>query len=173
MPRGARAASRAVPGASASAAPDFCGAYPSLLYSAIPWTETILYSVSSPPPGFAWNGVWVGRFTIPPGASASGSGRIDVAEYAGGPIPRDVTVSRFACDFRAQDATGNNGPVLTANGSSFAGLFTLGPSSLGYAELQAGRTYYVNIRNASADGTISCPAASESCGALLYLRPPR
>ena len=159
--------------ATAPPAPDFCGPYPSLLHSAIPWTETILYSVSSPPPGFAWNGVWVGRITIPPGTSASGSGRIDVAEYAGGPLPRDVTVSRFACDFRPQDSTGNNGPVLRANGSSFAGLFTVGPSSLGYAELQAGRTYYVNIRNASADGTISCPAAAETCGALLYLRPPR
>lgn len=75
-------------------------------------------------------------FTVP--ASYAGSGALSWAEYGGSPTYRTVTLSTSACDFRAFDPTGVNGPLW--KGASGIGTVPL-------AGLKVGHTYYVNIVN--------------------------
>jgi hypothetical protein len=90
---------------------------PAVLRSRLGWLSAVLFSSTyRDDPGFAWNGAWVVTLNVPPGASATQPGRIAVAEYAGEPVYRDVTISRFACDFRPADPGGINGPVFHGNG---------------------------------------------------------
>ena len=155
-------------------APGFCSTYPAVLRSSVPWANTqINTAMYQDPPGFAWNGVWVVRITVPTNATATQLGRIYVAEYFGPPVSREVTLSRSPCDFRALDATGNNGPLLWAGGVSAGGPIGLGTSSGGAANLQPGQTYYVNVRNRTPDGSISCSEAQGRCDAFLNVTVPR
>ncbi len=153
--------------------PDFCGSFPTYLYSIVPWANTTLYSVVFPAPGFAWNGAWVTRVSVPAGATATRNGSVTVVEYAGGPTGRQVTISRYACDFRPADPTGIAGPLYSASGMGINARVALGSAGSGTVALQPGETYYVNVRNAWPDGTISCPEATGSCGALVGITIPR
>lgn len=157
------------------AAPDFCSPYPAVLSSSQDWINGTLTSASfRDPPGFAWNGVWIVRITVPFGTPASSTaGRIFVAEYDGQPTYRDVSISRFACDFRNVDPAGNNGPVAQSNGISAGGPFVIGPPSSGMAGLVPGQSYYINVRNRAPDGAISCAEQQKRCDAFVSVNLPR
>ncbi len=159
--------------ATPGAQPDFCGSFPDVLWSRMPWSNVVLYSIAYPEPSFAWNGAWVAKFTVPFGATATRPGTVDVVEYGGGPTGRQVTISRAACDFRPTDPTGANGPIYNASALGVSAGITLGTAGRGTVALQPGETYYVNVRNAWPDGTLSCPQSTGSCGALLGLTVPR
>lgn len=151
---------------------DFCGNFPSVLRSTVPYGFGRTISANYPDPGFQWNGVWVLRLAVPAGTPASSvAGRFFVAEFGGGPVFRDVTISRFACDFRGVDASGANGPLVEVGGVSASGFFSVS-TPLGGATLQPGQTYYINVRNRAPDGSISCPTG-QRCDAFLDLTPPR
>ena len=160
--------------ASPAPAPDFCGSMPSVLYSVVPWANTTLFSPGYPDPGFAWNGAWVERFTVPPQTPASTrTGAIDVVEYGSGPLSRQVTISRYACDFRPRDPSGANGPFFSNTSFGASASIAVGNAVGAAVALVPGQTYYVNVRNVAADGSISCPQATGNCSALIGLTLPR
>jgi hypothetical protein len=156
---------------SAPAAPGLCSQYPSYLFSDLGWADTQLFSRDfTDPPGFAWNGVWVIKVSVP--ANASGGGQFSIAEFAGPPTAREVTVSRVPCDFRPDDPNGNNGPFARGEGINVAKSFVIGAPSGGKLGLAAGVDYYVNIRNwDAASSQISCDS-SIRCEALFFISVP-
>ena len=156
------------------AAPGLCGTYPSYLISDVGDHSSRVESAAfTGVPGFAWNGVWTVRFVVP-ASIGSRIGRLSAAEFAGEPTIREATISRTACDFRATDPTGVNGPVSRTTGSSVTNSFSADPSRTGFPVLQAGGTYYYNVRNWDpAAGSITCPSTSQRCNALVESSLPR
>jgi hypothetical protein len=154
--------------------PGLCGQYPSYLFSDFGWVGAEIFSRDyTDAPGFAWNGVWVVKISIPVNATGTSQGNIEIAEFGGPPTAREVTVSRVACDFRPDDPTGNNGPFVRSEGNSASIGFTLGAGSGGVPGLLPGVDYYVNIRNWQIQTSqISCDP-SIRCDALFILSLPR
>jgi hypothetical protein len=151
-----------------------CNQFPSALYSEAGTSNTTIYSTFFPdPPGFAWNGAWAVRFTVPATAQPGQVGSLAAAEFNGPPTFREVTVSQTACDFRTNDLTGATGPFGRAYGNSATLSFTIGAGNNNFAGLQAGQTYYFNVRNYVPNQGISCQAAQEQCRALVSLLLPR
>lgn len=114
------------------------------------------------------------KLTVPQNisASSSGFGTLSIASTAGGlVIPRDVTVSSGACDFRS-------GQYLFASigapDSPIVGRFTVN-NPTGYTQagaqfnVNAGDTIYINLRNTTA-GIPSCP--TPPCNATVEWTPP-
>jgi hypothetical protein len=159
--------------ASGSPPPGFCAQYPSFLYSAVDWAFTNVYSNAYiDNPAFAWNGVWVVKFTVGQGTNPGTAGRLTVSEFAGPSSIRDVTLSSIPCDFRPTDPSGANGPLSRSNGSTTTNSFVVGPSVNGAPGLAAGQTYYLNVRNFSIDnGSISCSVEQQRCDAIVNLVP--
>ena len=132
-----------------------------------------MHSAYGGAPGFAWNAAWVGRCTVPATAHEGQTGFGTAAEYDGPPTFRELTISATACDFRAADPSGVNGPIAHAYGTTpiiYFGIRAPAPGSLGLAP---GGVYYLNIRNRYVDGTVSCPATQARCDALAAVRLPR
>ena len=154
---------------SPAAPPGFCGQFPSFLFTDEGWTGTRLVTRDfTDDPGFAWNGVWVVKLTVPPGAMSTQHGGVVVAEFGGQPTARQTTLSRFPCDFRATDPTGNNGPLSQANGVTTSLIFGLGASSGGVPGLTPGNVYYVNVRNWDVNSaSISCDPSLSRCEAFM------
>jgi hypothetical protein len=161
--------------ASPSAPPGFCGQFPSFLFTDEGWTGTRLISRDfTDDPGFAWNGVWVVKLTVPPGAASTQLGGITVAEFGGPPTTRQTTLSRFPCDFRPNDPGGVNGPLAQSNGNTTAISFRLGAALGGVPGLTPGEVYYVNVRNWQVEtGSISCDPAIARCEAFMDVGLPR
>ncbi len=157
------------------APPGLCGQYPSYLFSDLGWVGTRIFSRDfTDAPGFAWNGVWVVKLSIPGNATSTQTGQIAVVEYGGPPTSRELTISRVACDFRPDDPTGNNGPFLRDEGNAPTEYFVLGSSSGGKAGLMPGVDYYVNIRNWQIQtNQISCDPSIFRCEALFFIQLPR
>jgi hypothetical protein len=105
---------------------------------------------------------------LPP---ASGlPGYIQVAEFQGPPAFRQITVSRFACDFRAVDPSGNNGPMVMVNNGLTPGLtFNVGRSPT--TPITLGGTYYFNVRNYYPPIGDTC--ATSNCPVLVQFTWPR
>jgi hypothetical protein len=156
------------------APPGLCGQYPSYLFSDFGWVGAEIYSRDfTDAPGFAWNGVWVVKISIPGNATGTSAGGVNLAEFGGPPTAREATISRTACDFRPVDATGNNGPLVVSEGNDVSLSFVLGASSGGAIGLAPGQDYYVNIRNWQVQTSqISCDS-SIRCDALFILSLPR
>jgi len=154
--------------------PGLCGAFPSYLYSDLGGQSGRVESAALvPPPGFAWNGAWAVSFTVP-ATIGSRIGRVSAAEFAGEPTVREATISRTPCDFRPTDPSGVNGPFARASGISVTNWFTAVPTQAGYPVLQAGGSYYYNVRNwEPTSGTISCPASPGRCDAFVEAVLPR
>jgi hypothetical protein len=150
-----------------------CNQFPSALYSEVGSVGTTVYSTFvADPPGFAWNGAWALHFTMPDTATNGQTGSLAAAEFNGPPTFREVTVSYTACDFRATDPTGVNGPFGRAVGNSATLPFRIGSGS--GTTLFAGQSYYFNIRNyAPVSGTITCSASQQRCDALANFQLPR
>ena len=148
--------------------PGLCGQFPSYLYSDVGSESSRVESAAmANAPAFAWNGAWAVSFAVP---STIGSrlGRLSAAEFAGQRTDREATISRTACDFRPTDPTGVNGPIARAFGSSTTNFFTADPSRAGYPVLQAGGSYYYNVRNYQpATGSISCAPSPGRCDAFV------
>lgn len=153
--------------------PGFCAQEGSLLFSDVGSDHETVHSAYAESPGFAWNGAWAIRFTVPATAHAGQSGFGQAAEYDGPPTFRELTISTTACDFRASDPTGVNGPFARNFGVTPNIYFDIGASTPGSLGLSPGGTYYVNIRNRYVDGTASCPAVQGRCDALAAVRLPR
>jgi hypothetical protein len=117
---------------------DFCSSYADVVRDGVSWGQGRLGPVT-----FRGSAVYAASITMP---SGGGSFTADVAEWADPPTARQVTLSRSACDFRASDPTGQNGPFMVRFGTQGAGV----SGSTGGA-LSAGQTYYINIRNWTPD----------------------
>jgi hypothetical protein len=158
---------------STPAPPGLCGQYPSYLFSDFGWTSAELFSRDfADAPGFAWNGVWVIKISIPVNATGTSNGILETAEFGAPPTAREVTISRVACDFRPVDPSGNNGPLTRGEGNTVTQGFVLGSSSNNAVGLLPGVDYYVNIRNWEfLTSQISCPS-SIRCDALFVFSIP-
>lgn len=151
-----------------------CGQYPTALYSDVGSSSATVHSLFAEAPGFAWNGVWAVRFTVPSTANASQAGNAVVAEYGGPSAYREITLSRTACDFRATDPTGAAGPLGRAGSTTAILSFGIGTPGTGGVKLQPGATYWLNVRNYYPDtATISCPSTSGRCDASAQVNLPR
>jgi hypothetical protein len=146
----------------------FCNQYGSVIPASpinVTWGQPM--SAQSVQSGaFADNTVWVFQITPPAGTPSGTLGYFQAAEFGGLATPRQMTISRSACDFRSKDYTGANGPLSVSNGNTVSIQYQVATPQLfgGVAGLTAGTTYYVNIRNWSTDlhayscGRSSCPA---------------
>jgi hypothetical protein len=143
---------------------DYCGAYGDVVEFALPWPTpsspngTVLTSAVG---GMRPTTILVGRLTIPAGANVTGTGQVRFVEYVDGQAQRQMTVSTSKCDFRGfvpgsaspTDPTGTNYPMTWSNDINPAINF----GSTTSARLQAGQTYYFNLRNVNwVNGTGSC-----------------
>ena len=151
-----------------------CGQYPGTLYSDVGTSNATVHSLFAEAPGFAWNGVWAVRFTVPSTANASQAGNAVVAEYGGPSTYREITLSPTACDFRATDPTGATGPLGRAGSTTAILTFGIGTPGPGGVKLQPGATYWLNVRNYYPDtATITCPSSSGRCDASAQVNLPR
>ena len=157
---------------SPAAPPGFCGQFPSYLFTDEGWAVARLISRDyTDNPGFAWNGVWVVKVTVPANGTLGSAGAFTVAEFGGPPTARQLTVSSVPCDFRPDDPTGSNGPVAHADGNTARIQFVLGPGSPG---LTPGQTYYVSVRNWDVNSnSISCGPGTGRCDAFMDVVAPR
>ena len=151
-----------------------CGQFPSALYTSIGTASTSVYSMFyGDPGGYAWNGAWAVKFTVPATASNGQFGGLTAAEFGGPPTFREVTVSSFACDFRPTDLSGANGPLGRASGTTATLTFITGANTPSLTGLTPGQTYYFNLRNYSPmSGTITCTSSQQRCDAIATLNLP-
>jgi hypothetical protein len=149
----------------------FCGQYQNVLPTVnATWGQQGLWQ-STASGNFGDNTVWVFKLVVPPGTPLSSViGRFTVNEGQGPNTPRQLTISTQACDFRATDYTGVNGPLQACNNGSTCqisyGVAT--PFIFGPAGLTAGQTYYINVRNYVGyppPGRYDC--GQTSCNALM------
>jgi hypothetical protein len=113
-----------------------------VITTTMPWRGTQLLSRDEG--GFAAEGVWRIRFTVPATAVAGTSGSSNFTEYIDPSAQRTMTLSRQACDFRPVDPTGISGPLKVAYGTTATVNWTIGTQA---QQLEPGQTYYINIRN--------------------------
>jgi len=156
----------------------FCSQYAKVAIIDLPWGGTV--DTAATPPGFESDMVFVGRMTVPAGAtSAVGPGQVRFVEYVDGQAARVMSLSTQACDFRgftpgtpsATDATGANYPLKWSNDINPSIQYQL-HSSLFNAVLVPGSTYYFNVRNIdwSAGGRPSC--ATATCNGRFQIATP-
>jgi hypothetical protein len=117
--------------------------------------------------------VWVFKLTVPAGTqNSSYIGRFWALEYQGPTTFRQMTISTQACDFRAKDYTGANGPLAVSNGTTVSVSYGVAtPFIFGPAGLTAGQTYYVNVRNWQLDPSPQNSCAQTTCNAIMNLDP--
>ena len=141
--------------------PGACGSAPALptcgpdtINTTIAWGDFTRYTTRSIAP-FGDN-VWCIAFTVPAGtAPTSNVGYGSVAEFGGDPWMREMTLSRFPCDFRPADPTGANGPLEWSIGKQATIHWRVGGDP---NNLQPGVTYYYNIRNQQPTEGLILPA---------------
>jgi len=142
-----------------------CSLYPNVVIMDFPLSGTVDTTANG---GFAADGIFVGRMTIPANVNPAGVGQVRFVEFVDGEAARQMTVSSQPCDFRgfvvasvsATDPTGTNYPIRWSNSQTPSISYqSTGPSA--NAVLQAGQTYYFNVRNVDwASGLASCQTAS-------------
>jgi hypothetical protein len=125
---------------------------------------------------FGDNAVWAFKLVVPVGTPTSTmAGSFTIAEFLGPNTPRQLTISRQACDFRPRDFTGVNGPLaICQDGTSCQISYAVQMPQVfgGVAGLAAGQTYYVNARNWS---NFPLPPAYDcgqtTCNAIMNHQP--
>ncbi len=130
---------------------------------------------SSQSGNFGDNTVWVFKLFVPVGTPNSVlNGTFTLAEYQGSETLRQMTISTQACDFRTKDYTGANGPLSVSNGTRVTIDYGVGtPFIFGPAELTAGQTYYVSVRNWQLDPTPQSSCGLASCNVKMHTEPPQ
>jgi hypothetical protein len=176
-------ASAVVSVASTSTAVDFCTQYQNVVVLDVPWGSQA--TTGGAGGSFAANGVLVARFTVPAGfTSSSGKkGKVQHAEYGDPPTYRQASLSTKACDFRGAATTasspyqfsltggGANYPMYWSFSNTGYVEYTVTGNALNTTQLQAGHTYYYNVRNYSPDlQSISCSGAT--CNAVISINTP-
>ncbi len=123
---------------------------------------------------FGDNTVLVFRLVVPAGTPSSvQNGTFTLSEFQGPETLRQMTISTQACDFRTKDYTGANGPLSVSNGTRVTIDYGVGtPFIFGPAELTAGQTYYVSLRNWQLDPTPQSSCGQTSCGVKMHTEPP-
>ena len=86
------------------------------------------------------------------------SGYTTMYEYGGPPTLRIATISKSACDFRNDDPSGANGPLMSTGGVQ--ATISWNVLSGAQVNLQPGQTYYFNFKNYNCNS--NCPAAIET-----------
>lgn len=168
---------------SGSAPVGFCGQYGDVRTADINWGAH--YDTSSGVQ-IGTDTVFVGRLTVPAGASSPGDspGVISAVEFQGPVVERVMSVSTQPCDFRgwspgfnfpAGDPTGANGPLGWGGGIAPQSQYLLVGDPAGFPPkplFAPGQTYYVNIRSIFwANGQTSCPGGS--CEMRITVNAPR
>jgi len=87
-------------------------------------------------------------------------------------VARHATISTQPCDFRPVDATGVNGPFKESWGAQPALGFALNKLTATKANLQTGKTYYLNIRNWSKDLQKQSCLTGTTCDMILSVSKP-
>ena len=152
--------------------PTLCAAWRDRIEVELPWGTGEVYTRELAG-GFGPDTVLVGRVVVPETAQDSHGayGGAYVAEYDGPATWRDIRLSRFPCDFRDVDETGEAGPISAGAGTAAAAFFTVGSTGGPYPALQPGEVWYVNVRNWNPDtGKPSC--ARPTCDAVFTVNPP-
>jgi hypothetical protein len=150
-----------------------CAGFPVVLPVSATWGQSYQFQSSlSGAFGSGATTVWLFTLTVPAGtANSTVIGSFSLSEYQGPETPRQMTISKTPCDFRAKDYTGGNGPIAVANGSRVTIYYGVeAPSLYGPAALAAGQTYYVSARNWELDPVPanSCPSV---CNAIMNFQP--
>jgi hypothetical protein len=115
-----------------------------------PYTATGSTQSSS---GFSNNNAVVMVFTVPAGKT-TGYAKVSLAEAGGTAVTRTVSMSTQPCDWSAANAVGGTtSPFNPLVGVSSSGQFMAG---IGPGGLQAGQTYFFNIKNADVSGAPTC-----------------
>jgi hypothetical protein len=162
---------------------DFCTQYQNVTVMDVPWGGQAVTGGASG--SFAANGVLVARFTIPAAfTSNSGKkGKVTHAEYGDPPTYRQASLSTKACDFRGAATTastpyqysltggGANYPMYWSFSNTGYIEFTVTGTAFNTTQLQAGQTYYYNVRNYSPDlQAVSCGGGT--CNAIISINTP-
>jgi hypothetical protein len=151
-----------------TAAPvDLCAQFqPNVVrFVSVPWGD---YSrmLTATQGGFGPDTVMVMQLTIPSSPASFGTtGYTTLSEYQGPPTLRELSLSRFPCDFRPVDPTGVNGPLELTGGTIGHIYWNVGVPPLA---LVPGETYYFSYRNwmvdSSGNGQTSCPQSACNAG---------
>jgi hypothetical protein len=153
--------------AAGSGGADYCGSYNNVIRTSVEWGDYSRITTGGIG-GFASDGVLVMSFTVPTApATYAVAGYTSLAEYAGPPAQRYMTLSKSACDFRYPDVTGANGPFDVSIGKQVTIYFNVGTQP---AALVPGQTYYVNVKNTDVNGVSDCQA---TCNAGISVNWPR
>jgi hypothetical protein len=124
---------------------------------------------------FGDNTVLVFKLVVPANTPNSLiNGQFTLSEYQGPETLRQMTISTQACDFRAKDYTGANGPLSVSNGTRVTIPYGVGtPFIFGPAALTAGQTYYVSLHNWQLDPVPQSSCGQASCNVLMHMDPPQ
>jgi hypothetical protein len=152
----------------------FCSQYAGVLpFMNATWGQALsVVSSSSGPFGDGNSSVWVFRLTVPADRPLSTIiGRFSLWEFQGPGTFRQMTISTQACDFRAKDYSGVNGPLAVSNGTTVSVSYAVAtPFIFGPAGLVPGQTYYISVRNWQLDPTPQNSCAS-NCNAQMNIDP--
>jgi hypothetical protein len=122
----------------------FCGQYARIKTFNVPWGDSNRYATRDYG-NFTSETVFVMVVQVPSSPSSYPSeGYTSIAEFAGPPGLREMSLSKAPCDFRAPDPTGANGPIAGASGVAATIHWNVGAQPL---VLTPGATYYFNFRN--------------------------
>lgn len=82
-------------------------------------------------------------------------------EYQSGPVVREAAFSTKPCDFTAAAAMKNyyGAPLISKDQIRFSFGYRIGQPGQYSTGLEAGKTYYINVRNRMPSGAVSCPIA--------------
>jgi hypothetical protein len=163
---------------------DFCTQYPNVVVLDVPWGGQAVSGGAGA--GFQANGVLVARFTVPAGfTSNSGKkGKVTHAEYGDPPTYRQASLSTKACDFRGAATTastpyqfslaggGVNFPMYWTFSNTGYIEFTVTGTAFNTTQLQAGQTYYYNVRNYSPDLQTNSCGSGATCNAIVSISTP-
>lgn len=137
---------------------DLCGQYKDVARFALAWGDGTRKDIDDFA-SFGTDTVVVMSLTVPADqAPLRIIGSTKIYEYRAAPTFRVMSVSKSACDFRTDDASGATGPFISTGGMTASIAWNVGPG--GDVNLQPGQTYYFNFRNYRCSGT--CNAAIET-----------
>jgi len=153
-------------------APALCKGFGAVLpITDVFWAQDTTSWYSTQGGNFGDNTVWVFKLVVPVGTpNSTAAGSFTIAEFLGPNTPRQLTISKQACDFRPRDFTGAIGPLATCqDGTSCQISFAVQTPHVfgGIAGLAAGQTYYVNARNWSNFPTPAYDCGQTTCNAIM------